>query len=174
MVDPQLKSQLACSSKPRNMVNKRKQMRTQNNMEIKRLDATDKDEAVQVIELFFPGDDADKNVERFLENTENYLLVAYWQGTAVGILLGYELQRPDTHSPLFFLYEMEVLETQRRLGIGRELTEAFKHICIARGGSQLFLMTNASNTAAMNLYRSTGGIEEGDDNVLFVYEIDKR
>jgi len=35
-------------------------------------------------------------------------------------------------------------------------------------------MTNASNTAAMNLYSSTGGIEEGDDNVLFVYEIDKR
>lgn len=141
-------------------------------MDIKRLKQGDEQEASEVMEIFFPGEDEDKNITAYLSNSQNYLLVAYWHGTAVGLLIGYELQRPETKRPLLFLYEMEVLETQRRLGIGRELVEHFKGIATRLNASEVFLMTNTSNVPATRLYHSTGGIEDGDDNQLFVYQLD--
>jgi len=142
-------------------------------MEIKRLTSGDEKLAAEAMEIFFPGEDEDKNVQAFLNNPQNYLLVAYWQGTAVGLLLGYTLERPETKRPMFFLYEMEVLETQRRIGIGRGLVEAFKTIAKELNASELFLMTNTTNIPAIRLYKSTGGIEEGDEAQMFVYQLDE-
>jgi len=140
-------------------------------MEIKRLSAGDETLVAEAMEIFFPGEDEDKNIDSFLDNPQNYILVAYWHGTAVGLLLGYTLERPETKRPMLFLYEMEVLETQRRLGIGRALVEAFKGIAKKLNASELFLMTNTSNVPAVRLYKSTGGIEDEDDSLMFVYQL---
>ena len=51
------------------------------------------------------------------------------------------------------------------------LIEELKHIGQQIGAHILFLMTNESNTAAMGLYRSTGGQRKGSDEVLFEYTL---
>lgn len=136
---------------------------------IKRLGKGDEDKAVEVMETFFIESDESMPSTVFLENAVNYLLVAYLEDKPVGMLLGYELQRPETKRHMFFAYEMEVIETQRRSGIGRALIDHFKEICKDCNGTEVFLLTNRSNVPAMNLFRSAGGKQEGNDNVLFVF-----
>ncbi len=138
-------------------------------IEVKRLHIGDEALAANVLEIFFLESHHDY-VETFLANPLNYLLIAYWENIVVGVLLGYELQRPETPQPKFFVYEMEVLEAQRGRGIGKALINQFKRYCKDRNASELFLITNRSNIPAMRLYSSTGGVQEGEDNVLFVYE----
>ena len=121
-------------------------------MEIRRLGPGDETFAAEIIEEFFL-EPHHEHIDTFLCNRLNYLLVAIWEDIPVGVLLGYELQRPESRRPKFFVYEMEVLDAQRGRGIGTEI----------------FLLTNRSNIPAMRLYKSTGGIQEGEDNVLFVY-----
>lgn len=137
--------------------------------EIKRLVQGDEDKALEVMETFFIEADESIPSSVFLKNTINYLLVAYLTDKPVGMLLGYELQRPETQRHMFFVYEMEVVETQRRSGIGRALIDYFKDICKERHGTEVFLLTNRSNEPAMNLFKSAGGKPEGNDNVLFVF-----
>lgn len=138
-------------------------------IEVKRLQAGDEALAAEVLQTFFLEPHHDY-VDTFLQNPLNYLLVAYWEKVAVGVLLGYELQRPETPQPKFFAYEMEVLDAQRGRGIGKTLINVFKQFCKDRNASELFLVTNRSNIPAMRLYASTGGVQEGEDNVLFVYD----
>lgn len=136
---------------------------------VKRLQVGDEVIAAEVLQTFFLEPQHD-HMEIFLANSLNYLLVAYWETLAVGVLLGYELQRPETPQPKFFAYEMEVLEAQRGRGIGKAIINEFKRYCKEHNASEMFLVTNRSNIPAMRLYSSTGGIQEGEDNVLFVYD----
>jgi ribosomal protein S18 acetylase RimI-like enzyme len=138
-------------------------------MDIKRLQPGDEKIAEQVMEVFFLESQHD-HTTAFLSNPLNYLLIAVWEDIPVGVLLGYQLQRPETPRPMFFVYEMEVLEAQRGRGIGRELIKAFKDICKENNGTEIFLVTHRSNIPAMRLYEATGGTPEGEDNVLFVYD----
>lgn len=139
-------------------------------MKVKRLQPGEEDLVADVMQTFFLENNHGEYTASFLRNPLNYLLVAVWDGIFVGVLIGYELQRPETPHPKFFVYEMEVLEAQRGRGIGKALINHFKEICKERNGSEIFLMTNRSNIAAMRLYMSTGGVQEGEDNVLFVYD----
>lgn len=139
-------------------------------MKVERLQISDKDLAAEVMQLFFLEPDHGDYTQTYLANDLNYFLVAIWEGKPIGVLIGYELQRPETHQSKFFVYDMEVLEAQRGRGIGKALIEAFKDYCKQKNGSEIFLMTNRSNVAAMRLYTSTGGVQEGEDNVLFVYD----
>lgn len=141
-----------------------------NDLDIKRLHPGDEDFATRVMQEFFFEPEHGTYTTTFLENPLNYLLVAIWDEYPVGVLIGYELQRPESPHPKFFLYEMEVIEAQRGRGIGKALIEAFKHFCIERNGQEIFLMTHRSNKPAMSLYESTGAVQEGEDNVLFVYD----
>jgi len=138
-------------------------------MDIKRLQPGDEAIAEQVMETFFLEPEHEYTTH-FLENPLNYLLMAIWEGIPVGVLLGYQLQRPETARPKFFVYEMEVLDAQRGRGIGKALINAFKDICQEHNGTEIFLVTNRSNIPAMRLYESTGATPEGEDNVLFVYD----
>ncbi|MFW5709121.1 MAG: GNAT family N-acetyltransferase [Chloroflexota bacterium] len=139
-------------------------------MEVKRLHQGDEELTAEILETFFLETHHGDYTSTFLANPLNYLLVAIWENIPVGVLLGYELQRPETPRPMFFLYEMEVLEAQRGRGIGKALIDGFKELCRARQGREIFLVTHRSNIPAMRLYSSTGGVQEGEDNVLFVYE----
>ena len=58
-----------------------------------------------------------------------------------------------------YLSVLVVEKDVRRKGIGRELKVA-----------KIWVLTNKSNSTAVNLYRSTGAKKVGDDDVLLVYE----
>jgi ribosomal protein S18 acetylase RimI-like enzyme len=63
---------------------------------------------------------------------------------------------------MMFLYEAGVLAQYRRRGLGRALVEELKRLARESDCRKMFVPTQASNEAAMALYRSAGG-EGGAD-----------
>jgi ribosomal protein S18 acetylase RimI-like enzyme len=89
------------------------------------------------------------------------------EGEAWGFAYGYALDR--LHQTDLLLYSIDVLEARRREGIGRAMVERLKAVCAERGCGEMWVVTNASNRAAMRLYASAGGVREFDDVEMFVF-----
>ena len=89
-----------------------------------------------------------------------------WIGWAVAIAIR-RWQRDK-----LFLYEVDVVEGFRRRGVGTSLIEAALAIARERGMALTFVMTNASNEAAMALYRRTGAQRPQGDDVLLTWRSD--
>ena len=146
-------------------------------MQVKRLKATDEGLAQQAIRLLkkeTPLDIREKisseYLQQFLKHDRNYLLVAAIDEEPVGFLLAYRLMRVDRDQDMMLFYEVVVHEKHRHKGVGRELINNLKLICRENDIMKMWVSTNRSNAAAMELYRSTGGIEKADgDEVSFTY-----
>lgn len=104
----------------------------------------------------------------FLTNPLNYILAAYADNLPVGYLLGYELERPETDNPTFFVYDIEVLKDYRKKGIGTELMDAFKQSAKEKKATEIFVASNKSNIPAMNFYRKSGYIKEKNDDIIMI------
>ena len=107
----------------------------------------------------------------FLDNPDNLLLVASWEGQICGFLTAHRLQRFDARRAEVLLYEIGVHEDFRQRGVGAALIAAVK--CWARdvGADEVWVLTNVDNTAAMSLYRGTGGEEDVPGTTMFTYPI---
>jgi ribosomal protein S18 acetylase RimI-like enzyme len=109
-------------------------------------------------------------LEHFLRLDENYLLVALVGEEPVGFVLAYRLMRVDRKQDMMLFYEVVVDEKHRHQGVGRDLILELKQICREERIMKMWVSTNKSNTAAVALYESTGGIEEGyGDELTFTY-----
>jgi ribosomal protein S18 acetylase RimI-like enzyme len=62
---------------------------------------------------------------------------------------------------MMLLYEMEVLASYRRKGIGRRLVGAFREHAIAAGCQSMWLITDDDNVNAQMLYQLEGATTEG-------------
>lgn len=114
-----------------------------------------------------------EHMSSFLSTTSNFLIVATVENKPVGFLISYLLDRADQTSPMMLLYEIGVEETQRRQGIGSNMISMLKNICRERSVMKMWVYTNISNTAAMSLYRATGGREDvSGDEISFLYTPD--
>jgi GNAT superfamily N-acetyltransferase len=65
---------------------------------------------------------------------------------------------------------LDVLPEYQRQGVGKRLISELKKICRERNVSKMYVLTEESNTAAMNLYKSTGGKRIIPDSVVFLYK----
>ncbi len=99
-----------------------------------------------------------------LADDRAYLLAAYVDDKPVGLVYGYRFPRLDGPRPMVFLYEVGVLAQYRRRGIGRALVEELKRFARESDCRKMFVPTQASNEAAMALYRSAGGEGGADPN----------
>jgi ribosomal protein S18 acetylase RimI-like enzyme len=109
-------------------------------------------------------------LERFLRCDENYFLVALIDEEPIGFALAYRLMRVDRKQDMMLFYEIVVEGEYRNKGVGRALIHYLKSICSQNKIMKMWVSTNKSNTAAMELYASTGGIESTDgDEVSFTY-----
>ena len=139
-------------------------------VKIRRLGPGDETFAGQIMRDVKSVTSDDDHAERFLSNDMNILLVALDNEQPVGFILAYELERVDKQPNMMFFYEAEVSETHRQRGIGMALVDKLKSICQERNIGKMFVLTDRENLAARALYSRTGGREEYDDGVLFVYE----
>ena len=108
-------------------------------------------------------------VPGFLADPASYLLVAYIDHQPVGFVRAHALRQLDTPRPQMLLYEIGVAPAFQRQGVARGLVEALQALCRERDAEELFVITNETNEPAMELYRSTGGQREAEDDVVFVY-----
>jgi ribosomal protein S18 acetylase RimI-like enzyme len=138
-------------------------------MHIRRLTTGDEEAACRLVErVKFAIDDirdvplAPSDLAALVGDERAYLLGAYVDGAPVGLAYGYCFPRLDGPRPMMFLYEIGVLEQHRRRGIGRALMEEMKRLAQARHCTKMFVPTEASNEAALALYRAAGG-EGGPD-----------
>lgn len=106
----------------------------------------------------------------FLKKQTNVLLVALEGETPVGFILAYELNRVDSPNSMMLLYEIEVAENYRRKGAATAMISALKGICREHSIVKMWVLTNESNHAAIQTYKSSGGeLVEQDDLVMFLY-----
>ena len=71
-----------------------------------------------------------------------------------------------------FVYEVGVAPEARRRGVASELLRELERIARARGIRNGFVLTNEANEAAMELYRSLGGVRPNADDVLWDFDYD--
>ena len=108
---------------------------------------------------------------RFLEDDRHHLVLGYVDDRPAGFLSAVELFHPDKRSELF-LNEVGVIEGARRRGVARALVDELKRIGHERGCASMWVLTDEDNAAAMRLYRSTGGVWNGEPAVMFEYTLD--
>ena len=109
---------------------------------------------------------------RFLEDERHHLLLGYVDDRPAAFLSAVEVFHPDKRSELF-LNEVGVMEQARRRGVARALVDELKRIGHERGCVSMWVLTYEDNAAAMRLYRSTGGVWNGEPVVMFEYALDE-
>jgi ribosomal protein S18 acetylase RimI-like enzyme len=137
-------------------------------MHVERLAAVDTGKLVAASRLFDEPID-EVAAARYLSAPENALLVAYVGDEPAGFVRGTILHQLSTTRRQMFLYEIGVDDRFQRQGIGRALIQAMAGLARQEDCAEMFVFTNRSNSAAMRLYETTGGITEADDEQMFVY-----
>jgi ribosomal protein S18 acetylase RimI-like enzyme len=136
---------------------------------IKRISGYDKD----LVALLFTKAGEGQNLDPspgFFTDPNNILLAAYTGGTPSGFLYAYVLTGLKTPYPKILLYSIDVFKEYQRRGVGRLLITELKELARTKRCSEIFVITNRSNEAAMQLYARTGGVMESGDDVVFVYD----
>jgi ribosomal protein S18 acetylase RimI-like enzyme len=62
-----------------------------------------------------------------------------------------------------------VAETHQQRGIGKRMMQAALELGRELGCKEAWVLTEQSNTAAMKLYGSSGGVEGAPDQVMFTF-----
>ncbi len=93
---------------------------------------------------------------QFLSDPTTLAVVARDGDKIAGWAWGYRMLRADGDSMLL-LYEIEVVESERRRGVGRALVEAFLDIGRREGHTKMWLLTDVANEEARALYEAAGG-----------------
>jgi ribosomal protein S18 acetylase RimI-like enzyme len=111
-----------------------------------------------------------ERASELLADDRTVFLVAFEESEPIGFVLAYELLRRHGEPSRLFVYEVGVEPEARRRGVATELLRELQRIARARGIRHGFVLTNESNEAAMELYRSLGGVPPNSDDVLFDFE----
>ncbi len=100
--------------------------------------------------------DVQQGKDRFLSDPSAVAFVAQDAAQIVGWAWGYRLLRADRDSMLL-LYEIEVVESEQRRGVGRALVDAFLDIGRREDHTKMWLLTDVANEEARALYEAAGG-----------------
>jgi aminoglycoside 3-N-acetyltransferase I len=113
-----------------------------------------------------------ERASELLADERTIFLAAFEDGQdePVGFVLAYELLRRHGEPSRLFVYEVGVEAEARRRGVATALLRELARIASAHGIRRGFVLTNEANEAAMELYRSLGGVRPNTDDVLFDFE----
>jgi ribosomal protein S18 acetylase RimI-like enzyme len=132
-------------------------------MEVRRLCEGDEDVVARLA--------TSKPQTALLGDERTIFLVAFDdEGAPSGFVFGYELPRRHGDPSILFVYEVEVDAAYRRRKVASRLLRELAQIARARGIETGFVLTSASNAAAMRLYESVGGTRPNDDDVMWDFE----
>lgn len=105
----------------------------------------------------------------FLSDDRTITLVAFAGQEPVGFVYALELYRRHTALRHLCIYEIGVSDRHRNQGIGQALIDALGDHAESVGITRGFVITHASDTAAMQLYELAGGFRTSDDDVVFAF-----
>jgi ribosomal protein S18 acetylase RimI-like enzyme len=137
-------------------------------MEIRILQSGDEDLLIRAVAFIEEGELEDERAAAHLADKDLVNVVAMDRDEIVGFVYGYVLRRFECTS--FFIYSVDVAEHARRRGIAKAMLAALHEHGKRAGWDEAFVFTNASNAAAMALYKSAGGIRPNPDDVMFDFD----
>lgn len=123
-----------------------------------------------VEEDVFDHDVQPELLKEFLANSSNVLAIALSEGRVVGMATGIAYVHPDKALALF-INEVGVAPRLHQQGIGSRLVKRLLEWGKARGCREAWVATEVENTPARRLYESTGGRQEEDLAVVYVYPL---
>jgi ribosomal protein S18 acetylase RimI-like enzyme len=94
----------------------------------------------------------------FLADPRHHIAVAIDNGQVVGFASGVHYIHPDK-PPELWINEVGVAPSHHRRGLGRQVVDALLDVGRAHHCHSAWVLTDRTNTAALALYRSAGGVE---------------
>lgn len=94
----------------------------------------------------------------FLADPRHHIAVAIDDGLVVGFASAVHYIHPDK-APELWINEVGVAPSHHRRGLGRQVVDALLDVGRANRCSSAWVLTDRTNTAALALYRSAGGVE---------------
>lgn len=96
-----------------------------------------------------------------LLNKETFVaVIAKENDRIIGGLTVYLLDQYYTPKPIAYIYDLAVIRTHQRKGVGRKLIAFTKSYCIQKGYEELFVQAEKADEYATDFYRTTLPTEE--------------
>ena len=89
----------------------------------------------------------------------------------MGSLSAHAIERMHRRGDELLLYELDVRPECRGRGVGRALVAAFVEMARGSDAREVWVLTNASNAAAMRLYQSCGFRRVNTDDVMMQLDL---
>jgi ribosomal protein S18 acetylase RimI-like enzyme len=109
----------------------------------------------------------------FLRRPEASLFVAEDDVGITGWVYGHELVHPDGELTML-LYALDVAERAQRRGFGRALVTAFVEHARLRACTEVWVLTDEENAAALGTYRSAGAQRDPGHQVMLSWPLVER
>ena len=137
-------------------------------MECKLLDKED----IELMEQFVDDENTKYDKEKlmgFLNENNSYGFIVKNENKIVGFAYGYVLLRPDG-SQDFYLHAIDIISEFQGKGYGTKLMNFIKKHVKEIKCRKMFLITNKSNISACRCYEKAGGVNNSDDEIVYVYK----
>jgi ribosomal protein S18 acetylase RimI-like enzyme len=137
-------------------------------MEFKLLDKKD----ISLMKNFIDDENTNYNKEQltnFLNENNSYGFIVKNENKIVGFAYGYVLLRPDGNQD-FYLHAIDIISEFQGKGYGTKLMNFIKKYIKEIKCRKMFLITNKSNISACKCYEKAGGVNNSDDEIVYVYK----
>lgn len=108
-------------------------------------------------------------LKEFVNNKNSYGFIAKEENSIVGFAYAYTLLRPDGKE-MFYLHSIGMLPKYQNNGYGTKLLSFIKDYSKKIGCSEMFVITDKGNQRACHVYEKLGGINDIDNEIVYVYE----
>lgn len=99
-------------------------------------------------------------LQRLLDDSGFFALVAECDGEVIGALAAYELRKFEQARSEVYIYDLAVAEAHRRRGVATALIRALQRFARAQGAWVVFVQADRGDDAAIALYSGLGVREE--------------
>lgn len=116
--------------------------------------------AFDAVETYTASRPSHAYLKRLLSSDSFIALAAMKNGSVVGGLTAYELQKFEQERSEIYIYDLAVAEAHRREGIATALIQELKRIAAARSAYVIFVQADIGDEPAIALYTKLGVREE--------------
>ena len=113
-------------------------------------------EAFDDVDTYSASRPSDTYLKRLLSSDYFIALVALKNGSVVGGIAAYELQKFEQARSEIYIYDLAVAAAHRREGIATALIQELKKIAVARGAYVIFVQADIGDDPAIALYTKLG------------------
>ena len=113
-----------------------------------------------------------EDLTKFINNKNSYGFIAELDNKIIGFATAYMLLKPDGRRVLY-LDTIDVMLEYQGKGYGTELISFARDYAKTIDCYKMYLITNKSNVSACKCYEKAGGINKVDDEIVYVYNLEK-